>query len=81
VPVSNSSESDAAGITLILLGIVMILGAIGAQSYCSGYFSGCSGLVYPNENSLYIVEGLGALVFVFGLLVLIRKYVSSPKTL
>jgi hypothetical protein len=78
--VTDVIESDQFGVILLGLGILMILGALGAQSYCSSFLSGCQGLVYPNQNSLYVVEGLGALVFVIGLLVLVRRYVSSPRT-
>jgi|SRR5208283_1626325 len=73
--VATASQSISLGIGLMVLGMLFILGALGAQSYCSGIFNGCYGLIYPNANSLYVVEGLGALVFVVGLVVLIRKYV------
>ncbi len=71
---ATTNQSYALGIGLMVLGIIFILGALGTQSYCDNLRSGCFSLIYPNADSLYVVEGLGVLVFVVGLVSLIRRH-------
>jgi hypothetical protein len=57
----------------MVLGFMFIAIGLSLQSYCNGLYSGCTSLIF-NPTPLYLLDGLGALVFIAGLIVLIVKY-------
>jgi hypothetical protein len=63
----------ALGLGLMFLGALFLGAGLAAQSYCGSYLNGCLSLIV-NPAPLYVVDGLGALVFIVGLFVLIRRY-------